>query len=106
MMLMEYNPSFSFVMPAYKRQFLQQSIESILKQTYTNLELVVVDDASPENLYEVVRQFDDRRLRYERNPENIGAGDLVANWNHCSRFSGFSQTVSVHDAEPVGENSL
>ena len=103
---MEYNPSFSFVMPAYKRQFLQQSIESILKQTYTNLELVVVDDASPENLYEVVRQFDDRRLRYERNPENIGAGDLVANWNHCLQFAKGEFVILATDDDVLHANYL
>lgn len=52
----------SFIMPAWKRSFLQQAIKSVLAQEYTDFELVVVDDASPENLEEVVRTFNDSRI--------------------------------------------
>ena len=44
-----HTPMFSFIMPCYKRQFLGKAIESILAQTYDDFELVVVNDASPEN---------------------------------------------------------
>ena len=71
----------SFVLPAYKRAFLREAIASILAQTYRDFELVVVDDASPENLKEVVDGFSDRRLSYFRNSENIGGENLVAAWN-------------------------
>ena len=72
--------SFSFVMPAYKSQFLSKAIESILKQTYSVFELIIINDASPESLKEIVNQFHDERIRYEENKENIGGTDLVANW--------------------------
>lgn len=79
--------SFSFVMPAYKSQFLSKAIESILKQTYNNFELIIINDASPENIQGIVNQFHDERIRYEENKENIGGTDLVANWNHCIHFA-------------------
>lgn len=79
--------SFSFVMPAYKKQFLYQAIDSILKQRYTNFELIIVNDASPENLNEVVSMFNDERIRYEVNEKNIGGQDLIANWNHCIDYA-------------------
>lgn len=79
--------SVSFVMPAFKRRFLKEAIESIVAQTYPNWELVVVDDCSPENLKAIVEQFDDRRIRYIRNEHNIGGTDLVAQWNHSISYA-------------------
>jgi len=79
--------SFSFVMPAYKSQFLSKTIESILKQTYSIFELIIINDASPENIKEIVDHFHDEKIRYEENKENIGGKDLVANWNHCIQYA-------------------
>ena len=80
-------PKVSFILPAYKRRFLHQVIASIFSQTYKDFELVIVDDASPENLKEVVDDFKDERLRYYRNAENIGGKDLVAAWNHAMEYA-------------------
>ena len=63
---------YSFVLPAYKAHYLKEAIESILNQTYTDFELVVVDDASPQNLSAIVGQFNDPRLKFYTNKENIG----------------------------------
>lgn len=71
----------SVVMPAWKRRFLRQAVQSVLAQTHRNFELVVVDDASPERLDEIVGEFNDPRLSYRRNPANIGGRDLAAAWN-------------------------
>lgn len=78
---------FSFVMPAYKARFIDEAIKSILEQTYRNLKLIVVDDASPENLASIVKTYDDSRIRYYRNEYNIGGGDLVEQWNHSIRYA-------------------
>lgn len=97
-------PLFSFIMPAYKRQFLANAIESILAQTYGDFELVVVNDASPENLREIVMSYHDPRLRYEENAENIGGKDLVACWNHCLQFARGEWVILATDddvMEPV-----
>jgi glycosyltransferase involved in cell wall biosynthesis len=79
--------SFSFIMPAFKAKFLKTAIESILKQSYSNFELVIVNDVSPENLKEVVDYFSDNRIIYKENESNIGGTDLVANWNHCIKYA-------------------
>lgn len=64
-------PLVSVILPTYKRpNLLPRAIQSVLGQTYRNLELIVVDDASPDNTESVVRQFDDPRLRYIRLPVN------------------------------------
>ena len=98
---MKATPLFSFIMPAYKRQFLAKAIEGILAQTYDDFELVVVNDASPENLREVVADYDDQRLRYEENAENIGGRDLVANWNHCLQFARGEYVILATDDDVI-----
>lgn len=56
---------FSFVLPAYKATYLKEVILSILWQTYTNLELVIVNDASPKYLDSIVNEFDNDRILKE-----------------------------------------
>src|SRR5262245_43848936 len=46
---------------------------SVLSQSYTNLELIVVDDASSEDVESIVRSIDDPRVIYERRNSNGGA---------------------------------
>jgi len=84
---MKEGPLFSFVMPAYKAEFLKESIDSILGQTYANLELIVVDDCSPLALEGIVRRYSDERVTYCSNEENIGGRDLIAQWNHCLSYA-------------------
>ena len=94
-------PMFSFIMPCYKRQFLRKAIESIITQTYNDFELVVVNDASPENLCEVVDSICDQRLRYEENITNIGGSDLVACWNHCLQFARGEYVILATDDDMI-----
>jgi glycosyltransferase involved in cell wall biosynthesis len=61
---------------------LKQSIESVLKQTYTNFDLVVLDNSDEsENINKnkkVCEDFNDNRINYINNKTNIG---IIANWN-------------------------
>lgn len=80
-------PKYSFVLPAYKATFLRESIDSILNQTYNDFELIIVNDASPEDLTSIVNSYDDERIQYYINEKNIGGTDLVAQWNHCIEYA-------------------
>ena len=65
-------PLVSIVLPTYKRaHVLPNAIRSVLSQTYTNLELIIVDDNSPDNTPEVIKSFNDERIRYVRNEPNL-----------------------------------
>ena len=54
---------YSFVLPAYKAKYFREAIDSILNQTYADFELVIVNDASPEDLDSIVNSYDDKRIR-------------------------------------------
>lgn len=72
----------SFVLPAYKSEFLYDAIDSIMTQNNQDLELIVVDDCSPDDIETVVNSFRDDRIHYYRNERNIGRDNLVGQWNH------------------------
>lgn len=56
---------FSIVLPTYNRAYLiKDTIQSVMNQSYTNWELLVVDDGSTDNTKEVVSSFTDPRIRY------------------------------------------
>jgi len=72
-------PTVSFVVPCYKlAHFLPECVNSILSQSYADLEVLVMDDCSPDNTEEVARSFSDPRVKYVRNEVNLGA---LANYN-------------------------
>lgn len=65
-------PQVSVVIPSYNlAEYLGQAIQSVLDQTYSNLEAIVVDDGSTDNTRQVASAFDDPRVRYVYQ-ENIG----------------------------------
>lgn len=69
----------SVCIPAYNNERdIAATIQGIIEQTYTNWELVIVDDASTDHTVNVVKQFDDPRIRLYENPKNLG---MVGNWN-------------------------
>lgn len=62
----------SIVLPTYNRaQVLPYAIRSILQQTYTDWELIIVDDNSSDTTAEVIRSFSDPRILYIRNDPNL-----------------------------------
>lgn len=67
-------PIVSVVLPVYNRgRLVGEAIQSILNQTFQDLELIVVDDGSTDNTPAVLGAFDDSRLRIVRMPVNLGA---------------------------------
>lgn len=73
----------SVTIPVFNRAHLVgRTIECILKQSFTDLDLTVVDDASQDDTVAVARRYaeQDPRVRVVVNPQNLG---LTRNWNKC-----------------------
>ncbi|PZO56291.1 MAG: glycosyl transferase family 2 [Phormidesmis priestleyi] len=66
------SPKVSVCIPTYNRaDILPYAVASVLSQTYSNFELIICDDASPDHTSTVVSQWSDPRIRYLRHPQNI-----------------------------------
>jgi glycosyltransferase involved in cell wall biosynthesis len=78
-------------------RFLEQALDSALRQDYPALEVVISDNASTDGTAAISRRYAERdpRIRYHRNPENVGAG---ANFTNVVRLaSGRYFTWLAHD---------
>ena len=68
------SPLVSVLMPAYNHApYVRAAVESVLGQTYGNLEFIAIDDASSDTTWEVLQTFTDARLRLYRHEANQGA---------------------------------
>lgn len=68
----------SIVIPVYNRETLVvEAIECALAQTYKDLEIIIVDNCSTDNTWDVINSFQDKRLSIYKNSTNLGP---VLNW--------------------------
>lgn len=68
-------PSVSIGMPVYNGEtYLESTVESVLAQTFDDIEVIIVDNASTDGTETIARSLSarDTRVRYSRNPENVG----------------------------------
>lgn len=64
----------SIITPSYNTaKFIEQTINSVLQQTYTNWELLIVDDCSNDNTDSIIAKYSDPRIHYFKNVVNKGA---------------------------------
>ena len=60
------------MLPVFKAKYLSESIDSILNQTMSDFELIIVNDQSPDDIDSIVFSFNDSRIQYDINEKNIG----------------------------------
>jgi glycosyltransferase involved in cell wall biosynthesis len=109
-------PKVTVCIPTYNRaNYLRYSVNSVLTQTYQDFELIICDDGSKDNTSEVISEWHDRRIRYIRQPKNIGrsknmrSGFDAATGNYFVKFDDddaitpefLEKTVAVLDNEPT-----
>jgi len=109
-------PRVSVLVPIYKTEpaFLREAIRSVLGQTFGDFELILLEDCPDDPRESVVREFNDPRIRYERNERNLGItpsrnrlielarGEYLAIFDHddVCRADRLEKEVTWLDAHP------
>jgi len=110
-------PKVSVLMPAYNAEkYIAESIESILNQTFTDFEFVIINDGSTDNTAEIVEKYavQDKRIKFVNNKKNQGliavlnqgldlcAGEYIARFDSddISRPTRLEKQVAYMDAHP------
>ena len=71
-------PTVSILMPIYKTApFLKEAVDSILAQTYTDFELIALNDCSPDNAEEILDLYYDPRIVRYRGEQNVGLANVL-----------------------------
>ncbi len=74
-------PLVSVCIPAYNNAaYIRETIDSVLNQTYPNLELIICDDKSKDDTAAVIEKIKDDRIKLYKNEKNLG---MAGNWNNC-----------------------
>lgn len=97
---------FSVCIPAFKGTYLRECIESILQQTYTHFEIVVVNDHSPEDLDAILNSIHDERIMYYVNDVGYGGYNVVNNWNKCLEYAEGDYMICMGDDDRLLPNCL
>lgn len=92
---------FSITIPAYKRNYLKEALDSVLAQTYADFEIIIVNDASPEDLDSIISSYSDSRIHYYKNEQNCGAINVVDNWNKCLEYASGDYIICMGDDDKL-----
>ena len=98
------NDLVSVVMPVYNAEtFLRQAIDSVLAQTYQNIELIIIDDCSEDNSAAIIADYTHHHecIKYHRQPRNMGVGAArnLAMQLACGRYVAFLDADDVWKSE-------
>ncbi|MBD2774457.1 glycosyltransferase family 2 protein [Iningainema tapete] len=97
-------PLVSVIIPTYNRvEYLKEALNSAVKQTYQNIEIIVSDNCSTDNTQAVVESFPDSRIRYWRQPTNLG---MFANQMYAFKAGRGKYVASLHDDDMWKEDFL
>ena len=67
-------PLVSILIPTFNRaMLLKRAVESVLKQDYPNIEIIISDNASEDNTTDIVNSFSSEKIKYIKREKNIGA---------------------------------
>lgn len=89
------SPLVTIILPTYERaRYLREAIDSALAQTYENFVLSIGDNSRNDETEQVVRSYDDPRIRYRRHPENLGQ---QGNWLWLIGNAATPYVASLHD---------
>ncbi|RYE22899.1 MAG: glycosyltransferase [Sphingobacteriaceae bacterium] len=97
------HPLVTVLVPTYNRaSFLKETIDSVLVQNFIDFELLVVDNYSTDNTYDVVHSYSDPRIRYVCNDSNLG---IIGNYNRGLRESAGDYIYLLSDDDIMCDES-
>jgi glycosyltransferase involved in cell wall biosynthesis len=72
------DPMITVLMPVYNvASFIKEAIESVLNQSYSDFELLIIDDASTDDTINQIKTFSDSRIKLIKKPKNLGLIDSL-----------------------------
>jgi glycosyltransferase involved in cell wall biosynthesis len=108
-------PKITVILPVYNcEMYVQTAVESILNQTFTDFEFLIIDDASTDTTVAIVKKFDDSRIQLIQKPVNSGytnslnSGLKLAKGEYIARMDGddismperFAQQIAYLESHP------
>ena len=97
------SPLVSVCIPAFKPDFLKQAIDSVLAQTYHNIEIVICDDSTSDEIEKIVQQYKDKRIIYIKNRINLGGRRNLIN---CLKNSNGEYIKFLNDDDLLMKNCI
>jgi glycosyltransferase involved in cell wall biosynthesis len=96
-------PLVTIGIPTYNRanSYFRKTLESALSQTYSNVEIVISDNCSPDDTESVVQQYSGSRIRYYRQNKNISVND---NFNYCLKQAKGEYFLLLHDDDIIDDD--
>lgn len=95
-------PFVSICIPTYNRAgMVSKAIESALTQSYQNIEVLIVDNASDDNIESVIAAYHDPRLKFYKNDRNLG---IFGNFNRCIELSHGEYIHILHSDDFIDTN--
>jgi len=94
------NPVCSVIIPAYRCEaYIEDCIDSVQKQTVNALEILVIDDDSPDNMAQIVKKMalQDKRIRYIKLEKNLGAAEA----RNRGAFEARSEWIAFLDSDDM-----
>jgi glycosyltransferase involved in cell wall biosynthesis len=99
-------PVFSIIVTSYNReQYIQETLESILSQSYQDYELIVCDDCSSDSTFEIALSYQSKfsNVQFHRNTENLGQ---FPNRNRATKLAKGNYILFVDSDDTIKEGTL
>ena len=97
---MKHQPLISVVMPAYNAErYIKKAIESILNQTHTNFEFIIINDGSTDDTLAIIKSFKDKRIividhkKNQKIPATLNAGLKMAKGKYIARMDADDESL-------------
>ncbi|KAI4441691.1 hypothetical protein C824_004200 [Schaedlerella arabinosiphila] len=88
----------SIIMPSYNKElYISQAIDSILRQSFKDFELLIIDDVSSDNSVEIIKSYSDKRIRFFQNKDNLG----MASTRNIGLSEAKGEYIALLDADDI-----